>query len=152
VVTNLFEARQTGWKYRKVYYISKFFKSSWAEAKAVCQAFNLELATFETLTEYQNFQKLLEKTNPFPSSVDMVHVDGMTTKPGSTSDWYWTNSGVKIPYCLQWNPGQPDNANGDEACLTIRKSNGKYAYNDYFCSGGLTYFICQKTELLYEAN
>ncbi|CAG9809164.1 unnamed protein product [Chironomus riparius] len=138
------------WKYRKVYFISKYFKSSWAEAKAICRSFDLELATFENLVEFTNFQKILKAANPFPPNIDMVHVDGMTPNTGSTTDWYWTNSGVKIPYTLQWNPGQPDNAGGQEACLTIRKYGGDYAFNDYFCSERTTYFICQKTELFHE--
>lgn len=91
-------------------------------------------------------------TNPFPPSISMVHIDGMTSNPGSSSDWYWTNLGVKIPYHLPWNPTQPDNADGIEACLTIQKFNGKYALNDYFCSTNATHFICQITELFYEDN
>ncbi|CAG9809169.1 unnamed protein product [Chironomus riparius] len=135
------------WKYKKSYYVSKSFKANWDVAKAICRSFDLELATFETLEEFQNFEKILESTNPFS---DIAHVDGITTKLGSFSDWYWTNSGAKIPYSLLWNPTQPDNGKGsEEACLSLQKFQGKYGFNDYFCSKQATVFICQKTQLFH---
>ena len=99
------------------------------------------------MEEFQNFQKILVSTNPFP---DIAHVEGTTTKLGSSTDWYWTNSGVKIPYNLIWNPTQPDNGKGaGEACLSLQRFQGKYAFNDYFCSINETVFICQKTQLFH---
>ena len=57
---------------------------------------------------------------------------------------------VKIPYNLTWNPTQPDNGKGaGEACLSLQRFQGKYAFNDYFCSINETVFICQKTQLFH---
>jgi len=110
---------RTGRKsYKKTYYISKYFESNWAEAKGICKAFDLELATFETLHEAESFFKTQAEADPFPPYSwylpynNYAHIDGMTTILGSSSDWYWTNSGIKIPYTMSWAFEQPNNAHG----------------------------------------
>lgn len=71
----------------------------------------------------------------------------MSLTPKSTTDWYWTDTGRKINFPIQWQSGQPDNNNNSEFCFSILKTsiNQKFGYNDQNCA---TYnpFICQKIE------
>ncbi|XP_070491061.1 macrophage mannose receptor 1-like [Chironomus tepperi] len=132
--------------YSKTYYMSKHFKSNFPEAKAICKAFDLELATFETLQEMQNFFGTLLKPDHFSSFSIYAHIDGMTTQSASTTDWYWTNSGAKMFYSLSWAPGEPNNGVDKEGCLTVVKLTDKFALNDYPCASNPTQFICQETK------
>jgi len=65
-----------------------------------------------------------------------VFVDGITLTPKSPTDWYWTNSGEKIPYTIQWNKGEPNNYSNNENCLSIgrRIRNDTLGFSDHFCN------------------
>ena len=134
--------------YKKSYYVSKFFKANWHRAKAFCKAFDLELATFETSEEAANFLN----NQPFIKFIEnydyiSVVVDGFGFTPTSSTEWYSTNTGVKIPYNLQWLAGEPNYYGNDEYCLSVAKQNknGPLGFNDYPCNEYPTRFICQKT-------
>jgi hypothetical protein len=71
-------------------------------------------------------------------------IDGVTLTDKSKTDWYWTKTGKKISFPIDWYPGQPS---GNQFCLCIGKStiNSKCGFNDGICSGSFQ-FICQRTE------
>lgn len=72
-------------------------------------------------------------------------IDGITLTEKSTTDWYWTKTGKKISFPIDWYPGQPT-GNG-QFCLAVGKAtiNAKFAFNDGTCSGSLK-FVCQRIE------
>ena len=126
-------------------------KADWGQAKAICRAFDLELASFETVTEAHNFLHMCEKSSDIPSSGKFFYLtDGMTVTPRSSKkdNWFWTNSGKKISYDLPWTGIQPDFARGIEYCLTVGRvaANDTIGFNDYTCVNGMTHFICQKVD------
>jgi len=136
--------------YKKTYYLSRLFQATWVDAKTICKAFDLELATFETSDEASNFINRESVKNFFDGFDDhFVFVDGVGLTPKSLTDWYWTNSGEKIPYSMQWNAGEPNYHQNYEYCLSIGKisKNEKIGFNDYRCWEYPKHFICQKTEM-----
>jgi len=137
--------------YKKTYYLSKLFQATWVDAKTICKAFDLELATFETSDEASNFINRESVKNFFDGfdNSHFVFVDGIVLTPRSHTDWYWTNSGEKIPYNMQWIAGEPNYQGNSEYCLSIGKNykTEKIGFNDDKCWYSPTHFICQKTEM-----
>jgi len=78
-----------------------------------------------------------------------VFVDGIALTPKSPTDWYWTNSGEKIPYTFQWAKGEPNDSN-NENCLSIGRGsrNDTLGFNDHKCDSVSTNFVCQKTVMI----
>lgn len=140
-----------GVKYKKHYYFSKYFKSTWVEAKAICKSFDLELVTFETRVEAEFFFKKIATIYYFTNFDEKyVLVDGFSSTPKSTTDWYWTNSGLKVPYNMQWLEGEPNHTEGMENCLSIgrKMQNQKIGFNDIPCYKYSYKFVCQKTIMM----
>lgn len=130
--------------------MSRYLKADWGQAKAICKTFDLELASFETITEAHTFLHMCEKSSLIPSEKVFYLTDGMTVTPRSSNkdNWYWTNSGKKISYDLPWTGVQPDFYRGIEYCLSIGrvKGNDTLGFNDYTCVSGVIHFICQKVD------
>lgn len=135
--------------YKKSYFISRYFKSFWAESKAICNAFNMELATFETRDEAQNFVNILEQNEYFKANGRFVLVDGVTDLQGSPTEWYYSNSGEKIPYSIPWASSQPDNYYNNEPVLSVGRiaMDDKVGFNDIPANYAVK-FACQKTEII----
>lgn len=79
-----------------------------------------------------------------------THIGGLTTVGASKTDWYWVESGKKANFQFNFAPDQPDNAGGNEMCLSLGKQPGNFFFNDISCYGVHQYkFICQTKESLY---
>lgn len=124
----------------KTYYIPKHFEASWVNAHSICKDFGLEMATFETLNEYNAVRELCKANSD--KFTDYVHVGGMTITGNSTDDWYWL-TGQKISFNLTWTDGEPSFRDKNEFCLSLVK--GNFLFNDIRCSGVNKKFICQKS-------
>ena len=109
----------------------------------------MELATFETRDEALNFINFLEEHEYFKASLRLINVDGITDSQGSPTEWYWTNSGEKIPYSIPWAAGQPDNFYNNEPVLSVGRisMNDSIGFNDAPANYAAR-FACQKTELI----
>ncbi|CAG9809609.1 unnamed protein product [Chironomus riparius] len=142
---------KNGTRYKKKYYFFEHFKSTWINAKIICKAFNLELATFETKDEADNFLKKTAAIKHFQDNNEAyVLVDGMTFMSELPMHFYWTNSGLKIPYNLTWAEGEPTNGYKDENCLSIGRANKNetLGFNDINCNENVAEFLCQQTMLI----
>lgn len=127
-------------------------------AKVACKAYEMELATFETLREFTSFQQLWEdsKLNKNFNSVFYLHVDGITKTPKSLDDWYFTKNGQKIPFQMPWLTGEPNCANNAEYCLSIGKKSSEdlLQFNDSICYSSRSFyhfnsFVCQKVDFVF---
>ena len=125
-----------------------------AEAKAICKAYNLELVTFETITEALMVMNMCEN-NPFIQSVSnptrfWILVDGMTTAAPSSTEWFWTNTGKKVSFVIPWAPNQPDFYNNEEFCLVIGKdlTTPSYRFGDYPCINNGSPFLCSRLDYM----
>jgi len=142
---------ENGSEYQKSYYFPRFFRTSWGEAKGLCSSFGLELATVETRTEAETFLNIVENHQNIKALGKVwIRIDGITLSGKSTTEWFWTKSGNKIPFSLPWSPGQPDCYQSNEYCLSIGKGNAnhKFGFNDVPCWNDSSSFICQKVEFM----
>jgi hypothetical protein len=130
--------------------MSRYDTADWFGAKALCKSFGLELATFETLTEAETFIQMakefyLIKGNAHP----YVIIDGMTLTPLSTTDWYWTRTGEKIPFTIPWREGEPNFMNDIEYCMAlILQEQFSIGFIDFPCQTYEHPFICQRIDYL----
>ncbi|KAL7036620.1 hypothetical protein ACKWTF_008877 [Chironomus riparius] len=140
-----------GSEYQKSYYFPIHFRTNWGIAKSLCSSFGLELATMETRAEADSFLDIVEFHQTIRSlGLVWILIDGITSVPRSTTEWFWTKSGNKISFMLPWNPGQPDFYNNRELCLTVGKGNPshRFGFNDWPCWDTATPFICQKIDFV----
>lgn len=132
--------------------MSRYIKAYWSEAKAICNSFNLQLASFETLTEANNFLDILDKNNCSTPAGQMYYiVDGVTNVPKSKTEWFWTNTGRKVSYSLPWEGIQPDFFLNKEYCMSIGRSasSGPLGFNDFPCTSDPRQFVCQKIDFCF---
>ena len=138
-----------GAEYHKTYLASRYAKANWIDAKTICNSFDLELASFETLPEATSFLGMCLK-NDFILSYgeSYFHIDGMTQTPNSTTEWYWTNSGRKISFPIPWQPKQPDLFGGVEYCLSFMafRYYNVPGFNDIGCKSVMMPFVCQRLD------
>jgi len=141
-----------GREYQKSYFIPRELKADWAQSKVLCKAFDLELATFETLTEALTFLSIIENNShiavlPTPK---YFYIDGYTTSGPSKTDWYWTRNGNKIMYPIPWAPYEPTYGDYNEHCLSIGKNrlDLDWGFNDIHCQNQEKnfIFICQRID------
>ncbi|KAL7035705.1 hypothetical protein ACKWTF_008515 [Chironomus riparius] len=141
-----------GSEYQKSYFIPRTLKADWAQSKGLCKAFDLELATYETINEALTFLKLIENFNvtAFLPTPKYFYIDGFTTSGPSKTDWYWTKNGNKILYNIPWAPYEPTLGDYNENCLSIGKNRLDLAwgFNDIHCQNeNKTFiFICQRMD------
>lgn len=70
---------------------------------------------------------------------------GAISYDGNSKDtFYWMNSGKRINYVLDFEPGEPNNYDGKEFCLSISKHDSRFSFNDIGCTESTHQFICQK--------
>lgn len=110
----------------------------------------MEFVSLETLREANHFSQLCE---PNAQLIERwTFVGGIATVAKSKTSWYWVNSGNRIDYDLKFAPGQPDNANNNEMCLSIGFVSGNASlnliFNDLPCSTVVTRFICQTKDVV----
>ena len=128
--------------------MSKYLRTNWLKAKSICKSFDLELASFETLAEAENFINIA-KNHPFVISYGGNHmlVDGMTDTPNTKTEWFWTKTGTKVSYSLPWQKGEPNFLNEGEYCLAISAHEpSTLGFNDIPCQLGLIAFVCQRID------
>jgi hypothetical protein len=133
--------------YQKTYYLPKSFLTEWQHARGICQQYGMEIISFESSEEANNFLDIVEKYNLHETPPYWIYIGGMTNVLKSKSDWYWMNSGNKVNYELKWGPGEPNNNNGREYCLDIGRYNvddkNLPFFNDAGCYSKSYMFVCQ---------
>ncbi|XP_070509920.1 uncharacterized protein [Chironomus tepperi] len=135
-----------GVEYQKSYFLSRYSKAPWAETKAICRAFDLELPRFETLTEARAVLTMADNNSILKTLTSVwIWIDGITLTSKSTTDWYWTKTGMKVSFPMDWYPGNPS---GGQNCLAISKAaiNARFGFNDVECYTPQN-IICQRVEL-----
>lgn len=129
----------------KTFYIPRYSRLSWIDSLSKCKDFGLELATFESLDEFQTMKKLC--SNNTLNYTTFIHVGGATLNGGSQTDWYWITTGEKIAYKMPWLKGEPNNYKKIELCLSIGLS--EFNFNDIDCMvHDKMMFMCQKIDKL----
>lgn len=114
----------------------------------MCHSYGLQFVSLDTEHEMDQFLEFC-----FEDSVLFdIHtlVGGISYTGNSKTDFYWMNSGNKIDYELKFGPGEPNNWNNQEYCLSaVKWTIGdliEFKFNDYPCSKAESpeEFICQQ--------
>lgn len=103
----------------------------------------MELMSFETEQEQNHVLYLCNQNrNLFDQ---YTHIDGISMVAASNAHWYWTNTGNKVNFALNFPAGEPNNHLGVQMCLALDKQPGQFMYNDINCHGKHEErFVCQK--------
>lgn len=99
----------------------------------------MELARFEDLYDIMNIISAINNAN-----VDSAYIliDGISSNGTSKADFYWSETGEKIPEFYPWDKSEPNNLNGREDCVAFAKHLG-FLMNDVDCNNYLHSFLCQ---------
>lgn len=104
----------------------------------------MELARFESIDEVNKVFDMIKNSNDIVLQNGFwMFVDGMTPSPGSTTSWFWTQTGEKISFDIPWATTNP--SGGHEQCLSIGKHglNHPLSFNDVPYDGYKNIFLCQ---------
>ncbi|XP_035999345.1 galactose-specific lectin nattectin isoform X1 [Fundulus heteroclitus] len=106
----------------------------WYEAEKACNGLSGNLASIQTLDEYDFISDLIySKTGSHTST----WVGGYKVKKGA---WLWSDGS---PFTFSgWSPGEPNNSGGKENCMQINLRGRKFV-NDADCDIRLS-FVCSK--------
>ncbi|CAB3359798.1 Hypothetical predicted protein [Cloeon dipterum] len=121
------------------YYVSKTFeKENWYLADFQCKLNGFKLASLETEEEHNEISKALNK------EIDDFWISG--TDLGSEGRFYWAANGKSVMNFADFEFGQPDNKDGKEHCLRLKKSRVQlmpvYRWDDSNCGCKFRY-ICE---------
>ena len=124
----------------KSYYGSRDILVTWLEAFVTCKAFNMDLVELSSEAEADHFLNLLTEHQlhlKFEAHIGASYV-GV-----GLNEFYWMTTAQRVEYKLQWARGQPDNLNGIEMFLTIKRDRNDYKFND-MSNIEKHDFICQR--------
>jgi hypothetical protein len=129
---------------KKNYWVPKYFRATWLEAKSACALYGMELAALQTLKEY-NSVKTMVAINKSAFHSTWAHVDGVSRLPRSTTEWHFSN-GKKIPYAMIWSSGEPGFHTSAQWCLAAGDATaGNFNFADIDCTQRhQETFICQE--------
>jgi hypothetical protein len=96
---------------KKSYYVSKILKATSASAIRVCQSFNMILASPQNQDEFIALKEMVRKSI---NSYDQLKIAGYRSE---IDEKVWLDSDEKINYEMSWLSGEPNNYEGDEACI-----------------------------------
>ncbi|XP_030610065.1 ladderlectin-like [Archocentrus centrarchus] len=98
---------------------------TWAEAQKNCESMNGNLASVQSLEEYQLVQKAISEASQASDRTWIGGSDGQ-----QDGYWFWID-GARFTY-TNWCSGQPNNNNGIEECMEMNFSGDK-CMNDLDC-------------------
>ncbi|XP_072397491.1 E-selectin-like [Diabrotica undecimpunctata] len=103
------------------------------DAIAACQAIGMSLVSIQTK----------EKSDAVNTAIQANHLANIFWTSGQKigNSWFWLKG---EPFVFtNWNTGEPNNAKGNENCLTVFKSGAKSLWNDDSCDVKLIP-VCEK--------
>lgn len=132
------------------YFVPRWFKASWHNARSICQSYGMEFLTMESEAE-QNYLLDTLKYNSAVFSGNWVNIGGMTTKCGSRDLWYWVDTGNKVNFPIRWHANDPNCSNDSEPCMALGKfEDGNVYVVDIWCSGAPQKFLCKQKSVVFD--
>lgn len=125
--------------YTKYFFIPVNFTASFDYARVILQNSSLEFATLESAVEARALMQMLRNRT---DGHGYISIGGQTTVLKSYVDWFWTESGKKINFPMQWKKDEPNNnQNSGEYCLGLGPG-PDYQFFDSSCSNFIK-FVAQ---------
>lgn len=140
-----------GAEYQKTYFLSRFPSITFSESRSFCNSYKMDLITIETAAESQEFLSILDAHSYLrPITGIQLWLDALTVTLKSKTEWFWTNTGNKISFPIEWMGTEPNDMGGSEYCLFIGKLsiNAKFGYGDGNCLANSRFAICQNIDLM----
>ncbi|XP_031633134.1 C-type lectin 37Da-like [Contarinia nasturtii] len=124
----------------KSYYISSQ-KENWFIAMGACHFKGYKLASIETQSDFDNlWYKIGNSGEKFWTSGTRLG-QAYAGYSDSSKTFYWMESGRYFSYA-NWAYGQPDNHNGNQACVIVDGANG-LKFDDAGCLDNEFRYICE---------
>ena len=119
------------------------------QAFVTCRSFDMDLVELPTKAEHDHFLAMCqEQAHQFVGTSYSV---GASYVGAGLNDFYWMTTGERVDYSLKWAPTEPNNINGNDKYLNVRKYPGKFLFNDV----NLSYihnYICQNLSITYSQS
>lgn len=129
-------------KYTKTFWYSSGYRGTWIEAEAICDSYDLTLATLDSQQEADFLLPLYSANNLLFDAY--THIGAVATVPFTKTDYFWLQTGAKVNFTMRFLPGFPDNYGGKEVCLSLTYNGGVVYFNDIQCFEAWSLrFICQ---------
>ncbi|KAL7036609.1 hypothetical protein ACKWTF_008866 [Chironomus riparius] len=135
-----------GTEYQKSFFVQRYSTAPWAESKAICKAFDMDLVYFETLAESRAFLNMIDTNSVLIKTYPLwIWLDGIALTGKSKTDWYWSKSGKKVTFPMDWYVNSPGSI--DQFCLCIGRQTltTKSGFNDCYCYDAYK-IACQRIE------
>uniref|UniRef100_A0A904MW32 C-type lectin domain-containing protein n=1 Tax=Culex quinquefasciatus TaxID=7176 RepID=A0A904MW32_CULQU len=126
-------------KLKKQYFVHNNKEVTFLEAWRLCQSYGHRLATVTSEEDNELLEKAIAKSS---NPKGPWYIGG--TDLGSEGNFLWISTNTPVGYLsgyLNYSPGQPDNAGGNENCLEIGRWGG-VVWNDVPCDWRQRY-ICE---------
>jgi len=127
----------------KEYYVSQYYKISWREAWNTCHSYGLKFVTLKTKEEADYFTKLCAaNTELFLDNY--AFIGAIQGTPGDVSTYQWVETGQALNYAVNWSDSEPNNLNGTQWCMAVRKQPDQFMFDDNYCDNVNWRFVCEK--------
>lgn len=130
------------------------FKAMWMASFSWCAANDLQLVTFETQDEYDNFLALVKakrsshllQLKSSGGGEVLLYLGGYCKTPGQLTGWIWYGPGKPTSVNWGWQKNQPDNWQNAEWCMNYKydATVGLWAMNDLPCNMYNLPPVCQE--------
>jgi len=106
----------------------------------------MDLLALETEDELREFNALFTQNSQLFDSKYYYNIGGIVETIADYKTWHWVATAQPIKIQLPFGPGEPNNVDGLEHCLSLEKKNSNhFVFNDIHCSIRFpTFFICQQ--------
>ena len=106
----------------------------------------MDLVSFETLAESREFLTLIENNTEFRKLNSVwLWLDGIALTGKSKTDWYWSKSGKKVSFPMDWFVDSPGSLDQFCMCIGRHESVQKSGFNDCYCYAAYK-IACQRIE------
>lgn len=126
----------------KTYYAPRCYRTSHSNARAICRAYDMDLAMIQSLSEFNSVSDMCKVNDNFLEN--NLIIDGMSPYSKSKTEWFFTRTGEKMAFSIPWGTGNPDDL-GFERCIALGPK-GSYLANDIPCVSLQSSFLCEKNE------
>jgi hypothetical protein len=130
----------------RMFYLSKNDKITWNGASEYCELNDLEFASLNTPSPSEILVKITNLYETVDGIGNTIHVNGKRDSQGY--NFYWAVDRSSYLSNLRWGKGEPNNAGGNEDCLSIKRFSpgvwysDEYGFNDVSC-GTQGHVICE---------
>jgi hypothetical protein len=127
------------YQYNKSIWLSQSTYLDHSQALLRCKLFNFDLLTLDTPEEVHDFENAF--TNKGWLFEDYTHMGAH--REYYSNQFIWSANSSPMYYGPRWAYSQPDNQDGTEQCVVLRKN---YELHDHKCGMQLKFFCMAKAE------